>query len=315
MNIPVNANSTPAARQLLQYLYDIQGKGIITGQHTQTVPMEEITYIANETNRRPKLYGFELLAYSPNINYEDATEACLTEVYENRNTLNTAMKVAEETDAIITFSFHWFSPLYGHDKSFYAKNTEFDPREILKENTLERKAFYSDMDVIAQYLKPFLDKDIPILWRPFHESDGDWFWWGRYGCEVAKELYLLMYDYFVNVHQLNNLLWVWNCREKAGYPGDNYVDVVSVDVYLEKYEATDYGRYYEELTAATSSDKITALAEVGYIPDIDILKKTKIPWTYYMSWSKEFIIGEQYNSKDNLKKMYNSSYAISLESH
>lgn len=45
-------------------------------------------------------------------------------------------------------SFHWFSPVGGHDKSFYAKNTDFDATHI------------------------------PVLWRPFHESDGDWFWWG-----------------------------------------------------------------------------------------------------------------------------------------
>lgn len=54
--------------------------------------MEEITYIQNATGRQPKLRGFELLAYSPNINIEQADEACLTEIYENQHTLETAMK-------------------------------------------------------------------------------------------------------------------------------------------------------------------------------------------------------------------------------
>ena len=69
MQVPVDAQATPRARELLNYLSDTAGKAIITGQHTQTVPMEEISYIRQVTGREPKLRGFELLAYSPNINY------------------------------------------------------------------------------------------------------------------------------------------------------------------------------------------------------------------------------------------------------
>ena len=77
---PVNENATKEAKELLAYLYETAGKKIITGQHTQTNPMEEITYIHEKTGAYPKLQGFELLSYSPNINYADASEACLTEV-------------------------------------------------------------------------------------------------------------------------------------------------------------------------------------------------------------------------------------------
>lgn len=274
--------------------------------------MEEITYIREVTGKEPKLRGFELLAYSPNINEEDAGEACLTEVYENRYTLKTAMKWAEESDGIVTFSFHWFSPLGGRDKSFYTEHTDFDPQKVLIEGTPEREAFYHDMKVIAGYLRQFQEASIPILWRPFHESDGTWFWWGSKGPEVARELYLLMYDYYVNVCHLDNLLWVWNCRLPEGYPGDEYVDIVSVDIYLPEYKPTDYATEYEELIHATAKDKVVALAEVGYMPDVDMLAESRIPWAYYMTWSKEFCIGEQYNSKENLRRMYDSAYAIVL---
>ena len=115
--------------------------------------MEEAVYIEEKTGRLPKLRGFELLGYSPNINYDDATYECLKEVYDNRGTLKTAFEWAKETGDILTFSFHWFSPLYGKDKSFYAKNTEFDASKILTEGTPERKAFYHDMDVIAKLLQ------------------------------------------------------------------------------------------------------------------------------------------------------------------
>lgn len=312
MQIPVNKNATPNACNLLGYLCEVAGHGIITGQHTQTIPMEEIQYIRECTGKEPKLRGFELLAYSPNINYEDASEECLTEVYENRDTLQEAMKFALNTEGIITFSFHWFSPLGGRDKSFYAEHTDFDPEKILIEGTPEREAFYHDMDVIAMHLKPFLEKDIPILWRPFHEADGTWFWWGRKGPEVARELYKLMYTHYVEKHHLDNLLWVWNCPLKEGYPGDEYVDVISMDVYLPEYKGTSYKEEYERLVRETTSNKVAALAEIGYLPDIQLLEKDKVPFAYYMTWSKEFCIGEKYNTIEIFKANYQSEYAITL---
>ncbi len=312
MAIPVNQNATANAKKLLNELYETAGKKIITGQHTQTNPMEEIAYIREVTGKEPKLRGFELLAYSPNINYDDASEPCLTEIYENRGTLDTAYRWAKENDGIVTFSFHWYSPVGGRDKAFYTEHTDFDARRVLVEGTPEREAFYHDMDVIAKELKRFCDADIPVLWRPFHESDGKWFWWGAQGPEVAAELYKLMYVHYTQVHHLDNLLWVWNCRLKEGYPGDEYVDVISVDIYLEKYAPTDYQEDYDKLIAETTKNKVAALAEVGYIPDIHMLEKSHTPWAYYMAWSKEFCIGEQYNSKQALKDMYSSDYAVTM---
>ena len=67
---------------ILNFLEETAGRKIITGQHPQTNPMEEIDYIREVTGAEPLLLGFELLSYSPNINYEDSDEDCLTEVYE-----------------------------------------------------------------------------------------------------------------------------------------------------------------------------------------------------------------------------------------
>lgn len=309
-----DSKATKEARELLQYLHTVAGKQIITGQHTQTIPCEEITYIRENTGKEPKLRGFELLAYSPNINYEDASPECLKEVEENKGTVETALQWARtnRSAGILTFSFHWFSPIGGRDKSFYAEHTDFDATKVLQEGTPERTAFYADMDVIADILQRFQDENIPILWRPFHESYGTWFWWGAKGAEVARDLYRLMFDYYTGEKNLHNLLWVWNCDIEENYPGDNYTDVISMDVYLPEYKATDYADTYEKLVQATSHEKVAALAEIGYLPDIDLLQKSRIPWVYYMTWSKEFCIGEQYNSVENLKKMYDSEYAVTL---
>lgn len=310
MQKPINKNATDPACQLLQTLCTIAGKKIITGQHTQTVAMEEIEYIYEKTGYKPLLRGFELLSYSPNINEKDAGPACLKEVYENRHTLETALTWALETQGIVTMTFHWFSPVGGRDKSFYTENTDFDPSQVLKPDTPERKAFFHDMDVIAEHLRIFQKAGIPILWRPFHEAEGTWFWWGSKGPEIAKELYKLMVRYYIDVHHLDHLLWVWNCPLKEGYPGDDYVDVISRDVYASIGKVTDYKEEYEELIRNTTSQKVAALAEVGILPDIELLEQSHVPWAYYMTWSKAFCIGEAYNTEKHLTKMYGSTYSI-----
>ena len=85
-----NKNATKEAKALLAYLESIRGKGLIVGQHTQTIEQRELWHIEKMTGKLPALIGFELLAYSPNINYETCDEACLKEVYENRDTLQKA---------------------------------------------------------------------------------------------------------------------------------------------------------------------------------------------------------------------------------
>ena len=317
MQTPVDPQATPRARELLNYLSDVAGKAIITGQHTQTVPMEELAYIRHVTGREPMLRGFELLAYSPNINYADMSQACLTEIVEDRDTLELALDWGRRRQGIVTLTYHWYSPLGGRDKAFYAENTDFDARQVLIEGTPERTAFFHDMDALAALLKPFLEEDIPVLWRPFHESDGAWFWWGAKGPAVAKELYKLMFTHFTQVHGLHNLIWVWNCRLAEGWPGEEYVDVVSLDEYLPAYAPTDYREQYETLVAATSRNKVAALAEIGYLPDMELLQASRVPWAYFMTWSKEFCIGESRNTNEVLKKVYASGYALSLpvESH
>lgn len=310
---PVNKNATAEAVKLLEYIAGMSGKGIITGQHTQTKKMEEVQKIQEITGKTPALCGFELLAYSPNINYESGDQDCRTEIDENKDTLEEAMDWVLNKKGIVTLTWHWFSPLGGKDKSFYAEKTDFDATKVLVEGTKEREAFFSDMDVMAGLLKEFQDKQIPILWRPFHESEGEWFWWGAKGPETAKQLYCLMYDHFVNHHELNHLIWVWNSPLVEGYPGDDVVDIISRDLYEPKGTRTDYVRQYHELRKVSAADKPFALAEIGILPDIEKLELSKIPWCYFMIWSKGFVVTEEFNAFEDLKKMYQSNYAITLD--
>ena len=89
---PADKNAIDEVRNVMRYLTDISGKRIITGQHTQTMAMEELHHIRNVAGKEPALLGFELLSYSPNINYLSTDEECMKEVEENRGTLQRALE-------------------------------------------------------------------------------------------------------------------------------------------------------------------------------------------------------------------------------
>ncbi len=309
---PCNPNLQKEARAVLEYLNSIEGKQILTGQHTQTNPQEELALILRETGKLPALCGFELLAYSPNIRLEDAGEACITEVESNRGTLERAWDWARR-GGLITLTWHWFSPLGGRDKAFYAENTDFDAQEALRPGTIENAALLHDMDHMAALLQPFCDAHVPILWRPFHEAEGCWFWWGSKGMDPARELYRLMFRRYTQHHHLDNLIWVWNNPRPGGYVGDAYCDVLSRDMYPPAHAHGAFQDQYDELRLLTPSAKGAAIAETGVIPDGEELTRLHTPWLWFMTWSHEFALTENYNSFDALRRLYRHDCAITLD--
>lgn len=309
---PCDPKALPCVHALLQYLASIEGKAILTGQHTQTMAQEELHHIEAVTGKRPALLGFELLGYSPNIRRETADEACLKEVDENQGTLARAWEWAE-AGGIITFTWHWFAPLGGRDKSFYMDNAGFDASRVLIEGTPEREAFFHDMDHMAELLRPFCEAKVPILWRPFHECDGNWFWWGAKGQDVARELFRLMYRYYTQHHQLHNLVWVWNNPKPEGYVGDEYCDIISRDFYPAPHAHSAFAEKWQELTRITPTAKGCAIAETGVIPDGDDLARTGTPWLWYMTWSHGFCLSEEHNTCDALRNLYHHPWAITLD--
>ncbi|MBP1548902.1 MAG: beta-mannosidase [Oscillospiraceae bacterium] len=309
---PQNKNAQECVKNVMKYLSDITYEKIITGQHTQTMAQEELHYIEQVTGKQPALLGFELLSYSPNINYSDTDDECMKEVEENYGTLKRAWEWVEKK-GLITFTWHWFSPLGGRSKSFFTINTDFDASKAVIEGTPENIALISDMDMMAGLLRPFCDKQIPILWRPFHEGEGDWFWWGAKGKDTLKKLWRIMYERYTNVHKLNNLIWVWNSPLPESYPGDDFVDIISRDMYPPAHEHNSRSEHYYGLVKITEQPKIVLIGETGTIPSAKAIAEEKIGWASYMTWSREFCMSEDYTTKEVLKEMYNSPYAITKE--
>ena len=309
---PVNKNAQECVKNVLKYLSEISYNKIITGQHTQTMAQEELHKIKAVTGKEPALLGFELLSYSPNINYLDTDDECMTEVEENFGTLKRAWEWADKK-GLITFTWHWFSPLGGHSKSFFTRNTDFDAVKSLTEGTPEHKALISDMDSMAGLLRPFCDKGIPILWRPFHECEGNWFWWGAKGAEAVSKLFRLMYERFTEYHGLNNLIWVWNGTLRECYPGDDVADIISRDMYPDPHVHTACEDMYNDLIKITDRPKIVLIGETGALPDVDEIHDKKVGWASFMTWSKVFCLSEEFTSYEYLKKVYDSPNSVTLE--
>lgn len=309
---PCNPDAQEGARNVYRYLAALSGRGIVTGQHTKTMGLEELYHIERVTGQRPALLGFELLSYSPNINYMDTDQECMDEVMGNYGTLRRAWEWAEQK-GLITFTWHWFSPLSGHGKSFFAQNTGFDARKALQEGTAEHRAFVSDLDCMAGILRPFRDRGVPILWRPFHEAEGNWFWWGAgvIGSENAKALYRFMYQRFTAVHHLDNLLWVWNSPRSEDYPGDDTVDFISRDMYPAPHTHTAQEEKLAELQRI--ADKPALIGETGTVPSADALEKAKAQWASYMTWCGDFCLTENFTSNEELNRMYRHPWAVTKE--
>ena len=168
------------------------------------------------------------------------------------------------------------------------------------------------MDVIAKQLLRLQAANIPILWRPLHEAEGGWFWWGAYGPESCKALYRLMYERFTTVHKLRNLIWVWNSVSPAWYPGSDVVDILGYDSYPPIGDHGPVSTQYQQLINLSGDTKMVTLPEVGNIPDPAILKAYHADWSYFVVWSGDYIESETYNPLDFKKQVYNDPTVLKL---
>jgi hypothetical protein len=158
----------------------------------------------------------------------------------------------------------------------------------------------AQVDVVAGYLKRLQEARIPVLWRPYHESNGDWFWWGgRKGERGSAALYRMLYDRFVNYHRLDNLIWVWNTNAPNGrnagpyyayYPGLEYCDVFATDIYDEYKQS-----YYDDLVEIAEG-KPVAIGECSRVPSPDLLKEQP-KWTWFMIWADLFPLNKPEDAK------------------
>jgi len=198
-------------------------------------------------------------------------------------------------------------------ESIQSDLTDEEWKDLITPGTLIHERWKSQVDVIAWFLKQLHYANVPVLWRPYHEMNGAWFWRGKKeGEDGYKKLWRMMYDRLVNFHGLNNLIWVFNTNEfKDGvdphvtyYPGDDVVDIITTDVYTEGFNQVNYDQMLQ-----LAGDKPIALGEVGQVPSLDKIKEQP-RWTWFMQWGDPGGFGSGFQ---NYREVYNSEEALTHE--
>ena len=303
----VNQSSTKETKALMHFLKTSYGNYIISGQQD----LSDADYLYDLTGKKPAILGLDFYDYT-------------TASKVGRGSISYQVEQAIEwakQGGIVTFTWHWVAPtnmytqpIKDWETGFYVRSTNFDISYALNnKNSREYKLLVTDIDKVADQIKRLKDNNIPILFRPLHEAEGGWFWWGSKGPEPAKELYKLIYDRLTNIHKLNNIIWIWNSSQENWYPGNEYVDIVSYDSYPKQVTHKSMIDEYRKLLSLTKSEKLIAMSENGPIPNPENLQKDQAYWSWFMTWRQEFITNGIYNNPDFLKKVYNSPYVITLD--
>ena len=303
---PITPGASPEAQSLIAFFDKIYGRKIISGQQDgwwRTNGLSrELNYITNTTGKLPALLAMDLSGYTDKSGHGDPSHRLAHQ----------AIDWYEQRDGIVEFCCHWRAP--ANQPSFYTKETSFDIRRAVTEGTPEYAATQYDLDRIAVELEVVRDAHVPVLWRPLHEANGRWFWWGAGGPEPFKQLWRMMYENFTVKHHLNNLIWVFSPGAEtdlaAWYPGDAYVDIIGQDHYPLDGNHGPAADVFNELTAMTGGKKLIALGENGPIPDPALAVRQKAGWLFFTTWSGSILFDK--TTAVQLKTYYHDPSVLNL---
>ncbi len=234
---PANPNISPEARDLWYYLSGLNtgtSNRLLSGQFadfsTRIVPLDdptnELKQVFDATGKWPALIGFKYDGTrGPSIPLE--IDIVNQQAIEYHN-----------LGGIIHINTNLFNPA----DPTKGRLGSMDINTVLSTTSGPGQAnydtIYSQWDKVAAGLKELMDLKIPVIFRPYPEMNGAWFWWGKLNSSPAQymQLYQDLYHYFTNVKGLNNLLWVYEPSalepmKTAFYPGDAFVDIIGFSAY------------------------------------------------------------------------------------
>jgi mannan endo-1,4-beta-mannosidase len=297
---PVNPGATSEASELLEYLYSISGENTLSGQHNYPHELTRSTdSIVAMTGKTPVVWGTDISSLDDSL-LEEA-------------------KRQYSKGSVITLMYHQVKPFH-HDSMGFSRSvkgmvTDEEWEQIVTPGTEYHNMWLEKLDQRAEFLKKFRDAGIPVLWRPYHEMNGMWFWYGnRPGENGIQKLWKIMYERYTNQHQLNNLIWVWNANAPRDwkddeayayelfYPGNEYVDVLAADIYKADYKQSHHDQLLE-----LGGGKVIALGEVGVLPTPEILDQQP-KWTWFMCWAR---FPWTHNTRKQVQELYNHPHVAS----
>lgn len=213
-----------------------------------------------------------------------------------------------ERGGIVTFSWHPRNPLTGGDA--WDVSSDQVVHSVLKGGE-KYGVFMIWLQRVADFLES-LGPDTPVIFRPWHENLGSWFWWGARLCsgQEYRELYRHTWLYLTRERGLSNILWCYSPNGPiepdeymSRYPGDEFVDILGTDIYeyvgpdgLEEAGVRFNTQVKSMLTAlnvlATDHHKLMCLSETGLegLPDMrwwtGVLYPAirEFPISYVLTW-------------------------------
>lgn len=341
--------ATSETKALMKYLKSVYGKHTIAGQqeiygggHKDNYEWEN-EFLEALTGKVPAIRGLDFMNYNPLYGWDDgSTERAIAWVKERNGIITASWHINVPID------FDNYEPGDEVDwtkcsyKNYQASGSTFNTANVLEEGTKEREYFELAMEDLAEQLLKLQDENVPIIFRPLHEAQGNegnygdgtaWFWWGDRGAEVYKELWKLLYTTLTEKYGLHNLIWEYNSYDYSNshtwYPGDEYVDIVAYDKYNVEYNRGDgkssgpnllaISSKFDYLFNLTKGKKMVAMAENDTVPAMDNMIIEDANWLYFCPWydggedGGTAFLGEAYQDHEELKKMYQSEYCITLD--
>lgn len=305
----VNPNASEATQTVLHFLHSIQGKGVLSGQEnlaTDVTKWTELVY--TKTGEYPAIIG-EDWSYGE-------------QAYQKRYNIVEAVSEYWKNGGLVTISWHQVNPdtwdgsvNEGPFADCQQAMTQERFNELLDENTSLHKKFIAHIDTIAGYLKMLEQKGVVVLWRPYHEMNGGWFWWGAKN--NFKQLWKIMFERYTNHHQLNNLIWVWSPNISFGkdnmqlaefYPGNAYVDIIGIDGYNDKsnWDTSTNDKNDLNTISSLAQKSPIAITELGTLPDIEWLKTERPKISWFLCWWTHI---EEHTNKQ-LNDVYRHRYTL-----
>jgi hypothetical protein len=273
--IPIDPNATFETINLFNNIANIaNGSQFAFGQE---FPMSfQLGSIRNDlsTSDSKDVVGDHPAVYGIDPNYLMYKSAQQRQVHINE------AKYAYSKGSIVTMDFHQQSKT---DGKIYLRDISSETDKSLMYDVVNnlngsREWFYDELDQVLNIVNDELG--FPVVFRLFHEMDGDWFWWGskskNHSAQLYIEFYKLAADYMKE--RTNLVLFGWTPNQKVDmsyYPGDTYVDVVGIDVY-NPVKAVLKANLIELSTFALEHGKVAVLSETG---KVDFVNTNPTFWT------------------------------------
>jgi mannan endo-1,4-beta-mannosidase len=218
-------------KALLTYILHLSGgrdKRVLSGQFLQFAPNATLALpeaIHGASGKWPAFIGVDYMNFQTQGIDSEAADRVAIEYWKQ--------------GGLVEVNVHLTNP--ANPKGGGLRDKGVDLSALLRAGSDPNIAWIHELDLIAAGLKGLEDAGVVVLWRPFHEMNGGWFWWGAKPPADFVALWRHMFGYFTDVKHLHNLIWIYspNMGANAGdyYPGDGFADMVGLDAYTDFIDA------------------------------------------------------------------------------